>query len=285
MREERAAVCMFGVPRMCQFTAAFVNFLTIGVHLETYCGTEHQTQHWSVHKAACKQLVRQTNIHSKLKAILDRAFTITCYNYPDRPTPADADDLQPLATYRLTWMQDHAHGTNIFKWRALEGPTHCLPEGPAGSNVHAVSTHTSCSLYERASKMLEFDPPLLFDPQPPPSKEDTHVREGGIHALAEIKDQDTFYGFALNYLRFGTILPWAPCKCQDRSYADADASGEEERNTPQLPARGRIQRPPEGWLELRQWWDPMFARAKVRQYLYREGTQAVLLWCCLGESP
>jgi hypothetical protein len=178
---------------------------------------------------------RQLTCSAKLRAVFTRSFKILP-EFDKRPPPHPAyDELRALTRYNVTWNKDGRKGKEFFKWRGTEMPFHLLvpsiqiPSFPV----------TSCSLAQRVDMIATIET-------------DDEIRGGRLHALTTVSDQDTFYGMAINFVTWGTILPWAPCACE---------WAEDEDDQPQ-------KKMPSWWEAARDLWDPIFRRAQVRSNLF-----------------
>jgi len=215
------------------------------IQMKKYCGVVHQKADWlDNHKAACAQLVHQLTASAKIRAVFTRAFTI--YE-SDRPTPHPAyDELQPLGRYTVIWKKNGRKGEELFKWRGTETKGHSFAPS---SGPFASYPVTSCSLAQRVDFMKT-------------EKDDEAVRQGGLHALANIDDQDTFYGMAINFVTYGTILPFAPCRCHDDEEQE-DEDEDECKGEDKEVTVVKVQPMPEWWKDGRDWWDHPFRRAQA----------------------
>lgn len=70
----------------------------------------------------------------------------------------------------------------------------------------------------------------------------------GIHDLAYIRDhQDIFYSLVINYITFGTCLPWGPCKCSN-------------------PEDAPLKTAPKSFVEGRKWLDQLSSEAEANPF-------------------
>lgn len=148
--------------------------------------------------------------------------------------------------YNLVWRKDGRTGTEMFKWRGYEGPDYSAPTVIKPFATYPMSSST---LAQRVDLMDTIE-------------SDEHVRIGGLHELANVQDQDTFYGMAINFITFGTTLPW-DLYTRANEDEDYDEDGDEMEEDKAAASAPGVKKIPGWWKDGRDWWDPSFRRAQV----------------------
>lgn len=174
----------------------------------------------------------------------------------------DLEDIQSGERYNLAWNKSGQSGKEeAFKWRGSEPLLHLLHSTPSGLLEYTPDSNprTSCGLANRVQIMLE--------PSEHRDAQDASVARDGPHALATIRDQDTFYGLAINYTLYGTALPWAPCHCVDVDEEDLPQEDEEDYEQRMEEIEQEKLNPfPSMWVTKgREHFDPLFKRAMANR--------------------
>lgn len=105
----------------------------------------------------------------------------------------------------------------------------------------------------------------MLEASPHRDAQDASVARDGLHALATIRDQDTFYGLAINYTLFGTSLPWSPCHCLnlEEEYLPKEDDEDYEARMEEIEQDKLNPFPSLRVTKGRAHWDPLFKRAQA----------------------